>query len=59
MLRAYKARSSKIRVGDHTLQGYLVEAFEDVWNRYLPHVPDPKWNNGTLQVDGTFQAEQQ
>ena len=59
MLRDYKARSSKIRVGDHTLQGYLVEAFEDVWNRYLPHVPDPKWNNGTLQVDGTFQAEQQ
>ena len=42
MVRGYKVHSSKIRVGDHTLQGYLAEAFEDVWNRYLPPVPDTK-----------------
>lgn len=59
LLKPYGIKSKKIRTGDKTLQGFECAAFEDVFRRYLPLVPSKERNNGTPQVKGVFQSEQE
>jgi hypothetical protein len=59
LLKPYGIKSKKIRTGDKTLQGFEQATFEDVFRRYLPPVPTKRRNNGTPQVEGVFQAEQE
>lgn len=66
-LRRFGVSPKKIRVGEHSLQGYSREEFDEVFARYLPNGSDPKWNNGTTlgktpvsemeHLDPMFRAE--
>jgi hypothetical protein len=46
-LRRFGVSPKKIRFGEHSLQGYWREEFNEPFERYLPGVPYSKWNNGT------------
>ena len=66
-LRRFGLSPKKIRFGEHTLQGYSREQFDELFARYLANAPDPKWNNGTTlgktpvsemeHPDGMFRPE--
>jgi hypothetical protein len=43
LLEPFGIHSRTVRIADATAKGYLREAFEDAWDRYLtPHTPDLK-----------------
>lgn len=46
-LRRFGVSPKKIRFGEHSLQGYSREEFDEPFARYLPDVPYSTWNNGT------------
>ena len=50
-LKRYNIKSSKIRFGEDTAQGYQRAQFEAVWARYLPA---PYQENGTNGTNGTL-----
>jgi hypothetical protein len=53
MLKRFKIKPCKIRMGEETVQGYRRADFLDAWKRYLP-APSPPFNkNGTNGTDGT------
>jgi putative DNA primase/helicase len=66
-LHRFGLSPKKIRFGEHTLQGYSREQFNEVFARYLADAPDPNWNNGTTlgktpvsrmeHPDGMFRSE--
>ncbi|WP_326548703.1 DUF3631 domain-containing protein [Mycolicibacterium sp. ND9-15] len=44
-LKRYGVRSTKVRIGEHTAQGYLVggdDGLAQAWHRYLPERPCPE-----------------
>ena len=66
-LRRFGVSPQKIRFGEHTLQGYWREQFNEPFERYLPSTPYSKWNNGTTlgktpvfeveHLEGMFRSE--
>src|SRR5690606_24119893 len=54
LLGQYGVHSTKIRIGNITVRGYVVEDLADVWRRYLDPAVSPgsgtDGTNGTLQV---------
>ena len=66
-LRRFGVSPKKIRFGEHSLQGYWREEFNEPFARYLPDAPYSKWNNGTTpsktpvpeveHPEGMFQPE--
>ena len=52
-LKPYGVAPTKIRMGEATARGYLVEDFHDVWSRYLP---TPPAETGTSGTSGTSQV---
>jgi hypothetical protein len=54
MLSPFGITSGDIRFSNSVKKGYLIEDFEDSWNRYLPTTPDPpsqKRNNATSRIN--------
>jgi hypothetical protein len=57
MLSPFGIRSRTIRLDDATAKGFLLEQFEDAFNRYLPLLPGEKGNTGTTPMDTGFEAD--
>jgi Protein of unknown function (DUF3631) len=59
LLRRFGIKAKRIRIGEWTPRGYLREAFEDAWTRYVPVPPVSKRNirNNRMEIRETASSK--
>lgn len=50
-LKEYGVKSRSIRIGGSTPKGYRRDDLNEVWNRYLPAIPDKSATGATSATD--------
>jgi hypothetical protein len=55
MLRPFKIKPKKVRIGEETAKGYHVDQFEDAFARYL--TPSPEGEHGATRGTSAPQSQ--